>query len=382
MRTTKLNLRKVTIAGERFFQVVYPILPKGRGRRTFKSKEEAQSFLDLKRIEVRNHGIASSSLTEQQRAEYLDALATLAPLGISLRDAIAVALPHLRARSESCTVTEAVERLLASKRREGRGVRYLGDLSSRLNAFSEVFGKQLVSDLSARQIETWLTGMPVAAQTRNNHRRIVGTLFEYAGRMGWRQGANPALAVPVAKVTRARPAILHAADLKALLDAAAPAILPALAIGALAGLRRAEIERLDWREVKLGRKFIDVGGETAKTGRRRLVPVCESLAAWLTPYAQESGPVAPTIWHYNQLFMAARKAAKLKRGWSGNELRHGYASARLAVTRNAALVAEEMGNSVAIVRSHYAEVLTPEEGTEYFAMSPKAPDNIVNICAA
>lgn len=382
MRTTKLKLRPVVIGGEKFFQVSFPQAPKGRGRKTFKSKAEAQAFMDLKRVEITNHGIESASLNTQQRAEYLDAIATLAPLGVSLREAIAVALPHLRARSASCPVKTAVEKLIESKRGEGRSSRYILDLSWRLDAFGEVFGERRVSDISAADIQHWLAGMPVAAQTRNNHRRVVGTLFEYAERMGWRQGKNPALAVPVAKVTRKRPAILCAAELKALLDAASAEIRPALAIGALAGLRRAEIERLDWREIKLARGFIDVGGEKAKTGRRRLVPVCASLAAWLAPYAQQSGRVAPTEFRFNQLFGEAREAAKLKEGWSGNELRHGYASARLAETRNAALVAEEMGNSVAVVRSHYAEVLTPEEAASYFAVMPGAPQNVVKMRAA
>lgn len=382
MRTTKLKLRSVTIGGESFFQVSFPAGPKGRGRKTFKDKKEAQTFLDLKRVEITNHGVESSTLGTQQRAEYLDAIATLAPFGVSLREAVSVALPHLRSRSASCPVKAAADRLIESKRREGRSARYILDLSWRLNAFGEVFGERRISDVASPEIEHWLAGLGVAAQTRNNHRRVVGTLFEYSERMGWRQGPNPALAVPAAKVTRKRPAILSAADLKTLLDAATPEILPAMAIGSLAGLRRAEIERLDWRQVKLARGFIDVGGETAKTGQRRLVPIRASLAAWLAPCAKQSGPVAPPAFRFNELFGEAREAAGLKDGWRGNEFRHGYASARLAETRNAALVAEELGNSVAIVRAHYAEVLTEEEAAAYLAVQPGTPENVVKMRAA
>jgi integrase len=47
-------------------------------------------------------------------------------------------------------------------------------------------------------------------------------------------------------------------ELRALLEAAAahaPEVLPVLAIGAFAGLRDAEIKRLDWSEVDLARGF-------------------------------------------------------------------------------------------------------------------------------
>lgn len=382
MKATRLKITEIQISGQPFYQVTFPILPKGRGRRTFKEKQEAQTFHDLKAIEIRNQGLASATFSERQRGEYLDALEMLKPYSIGLREALEIALPHLAARGRTAAVSVAVERLLASKRGEGRSSRYLLDLSSRLNGFAAVFGTVSISALSVSDIEGWLASLPVAAQTRNNNRRVVGTLFEYANRMGWREGQNPALAVPLAKVTRNRPSILTATELSALLTVADAEILPALAIGALAGLRRAEIERLDWHDVKLTRGFIDVGAEKAKTGRRRLVPICKALTAWLASYAQERGRVAPTTFRYNELFGEARKAAGLKDRWEGNELRHSYASARLAELKNAALVAEEMGNSVQIIRSHYAEVLTLEEATAYFAVSPQAPANVVNIRAA
>lgn len=42
-------------------------------------------------------------------------------------------------------------------------------------------------------------------------------------------------------------------------------------------------------------------------------------------------------------------------------LRHSYGTHRMAIVRNAHQVAEEMGNSVAIVRRHYDAVLEPSK---------------------
>jgi site-specific recombinase XerC len=208
-------------------------------------------------------------------------------------------------------------------------------------------------------------------------------MFEFANRMGWREGTNPALALPAAKVRRQRPAILDAAQLQSLLCAASPAISPqrwqSVRLLAFGGQRSSV---LDWKDVKLARGFIDVGGETAKTGRRRLGARSESLAAWLGFLrTAERSCCAFGVLLQSALYEAREKAG-LKDEWSGNELRHSYASARLAETRNAALVAEELGNSVAIVRAHYAEVLTQEEAAAFFAVLPGTPKNVVKMRAA
>ncbi len=60
----------------------------------------------------------------------------------------------------------------------------------------------------------------------------------------------------------------------------APEFVPFLAIGAFAGLRTAEIHRLDWGHVDFGEGYIEVTARNAKVrGRRRLVPMTENLKA-------------------------------------------------------------------------------------------------------
>lgn len=43
------------------------------------------------------------------------------------------------------------------------------------------------------------------------------------------------------------------------------------------------LERLDWKAVDLERKFIEVRASEAKTASRRIIPISDNLAAWLTP---------------------------------------------------------------------------------------------------
>ena len=68
-------------------------------------------------------------------------------------------------------------------------------------------------------------------------------------------------------------------ELRALLEAAAaqaPDVLPLLAIGAFAGLRDAEIKRLDWSEVDLARGFIEVKAAKQKARGVELLPYKQS----------------------------------------------------------------------------------------------------------
>ena len=80
-------------------------------------------------------------------------------------------------------------------------------------------------------------------------------------------------------------------EMRQILKAVPPLVLPFVAIGAFAGMRAAEIARLAWSEVNLERGFITVTASKAKTAARRLVPISENLKAWLVPHARASGPV-------------------------------------------------------------------------------------------
>jgi integrase len=155
-------------------------------------------------------------------------------------------------------------------------------------------------------------------------------------------------------------------EIAGLLSKADKRLVPYLAIGALAGLRQAEIMRLDWSEV--GEDFIEVTAEKAKTRVRRLVPVKPNLEAWIKDARKKSGPVCSFGNVVNQL-MKLSKAAKVT--WKKNALRHSYISYRVAECSDVARVAEESGNSAAIIRSNYLERVKPAQAAEWFAIKPQ-----------
>jgi len=145
-----------------------------------------------------------------------------------------------------------------------------------------------------------------------------------------------------------------------------PAMIPYMAIGAFAGLRSAEIARLDWSAIDFDSGYIKVSGEITKTQQRRLVPILPSLRAWLFPHKKASGPV--TFFTFRKGIHRCTKAAGI--AWKANALRHSFGSYRLAEVQDAAKVSLEMGNSPAMLFKHYRELVTPEQAKQWFEIMP------------
>src|SRR6516164_2499865 len=113
-------------------------------------------------------------------------------------------------------------------------------------------------------------------------------------------------------IVDAPPEIFTAQELRSLLEEAtrvAPDVVPMLTIGVFAGVRDAEIKRLDWHEIDLARGHIEIKAAKAKSARRRIVPIQPNLAAWLRPYNGMSGRVVPQ--GYRKKLERVRKASDL-----------------------------------------------------------------------
>src|SRR5208337_4928637 len=114
--------------------------------------------------------------------------------------------------------------------------------------------------------------------------------------------------------------------------------LPALAIGAFAGLRSAELERLEWSDVDLVGKYIELRASKAKTASRRIVPIADNLAQWLAPFAGQRGTAWPL----------------------GHEAFY-----------------KRQQETAAVIFKHYNKLTKPEAAKVWFAVAPVSPSNVV-----
>jgi integrase len=179
---------------------------------------------------------------------------------------------------------------------------------------------------------------------------------------------NPALETREAKAIDGPVEILSVGQIARLLSESAAETLPYWAIGAFAGLRRAEVERLLWSDVDFDSGLIEVHAKNSKTATRRLVTIHPNLRAWLAPYEAMSGSVCPV--NLQRKLNEDRERAGLLGSWPQNALRHSFGSYHLARFNDAAALALQMGNSPEVIFKHYRQLVKPRAAEAYWNIMP------------
>jgi len=281
------------------------------------------------------------------------------------------------------TVREVANELIELKTKRlkdkpGKGARYIEDLNGRLGTLAEKFSVN-VDTVTTTDIQTWLDGMDAAPRTVRNCRNTASALFKFAEARGYIcKGDNPVTATERIKTKNAEAIEIYSPDEIVRLLAAAPdTFKPVLAIQAFAGLRSAEVMRLDWQNIKLERGHIEVTAANAKTASRRVVPILPNLAAWLKKSKKKTGKLFPSsraYFHELQREVSKRTATdKLAAvAWKHNAMRHSFISYRVAAVQDVAKVALEAGNSPAMIFGHYRELVTADDAKKWFSIQPKA----------
>lgn len=382
------------------------------GKRRFDSYATQSTALEAaeklaKQIDKRD--FVAANMTQAQAIEYSDSVTALAPFNVTVRAAASVIAESLKivgdlsnvhaaikfyaARNKQTVkkpVAEVVAELLKIKQARGASQRYIGDLEGRLQRFADDCRKDACS-VTTSDIQTWLDGLKLSPQSYSNYRRVLHLLFQFAVARGY-AADNPVTGAEKIKIRNGEIGIFHPDEIARLLDAADKDFRPCLALGAFAGLRSAEIERLTWEDIDLAGRMIKIGASKSKTASRRIVPIHDNLAAWLADYAGLHGKVwkaDSTTFTNRERQTAAATAVKadpknnIKEQtavkWKRNALRHSYASYRFALTNDAGRVAGELGNSAAVVHKHYRELVKPADAEKWFKVKPEVPSNVLSL---
>lgn len=353
--------------------------------------EEAMTLL------ARNEGSGNASFTRLLEIvrDYSAARVAL-PAGATLAEAVQFFATRHPANMPRRTVAETCAEFIEDRRSAGCSAIHLRDLDTCLGQFSRAFQLNIAA-VNARLVQQFIYGLkrehdgqPVSTRTKMNMLRIVVSLFNFARRMKY---IPPDLLLEISDVPAPRKehspiGIYSPAEIRAFLSAADFDVQPALAIGAFAGLRLAEIARLDWREVRLAERLIVVEAGKAKTAARRLVPISDNLAAWLAPHVKPFGPVNPCLEKSGDVGNSLgdrfeRAAARARVSWKRNGLRHSYISYRVALLKDVPAVALEAGNSPAVIFTSYRALASEAEGKDWFSILPtKTAENTIPMPVA
>jgi integrase len=362
-----------------------------RERFSFRNKSEALKEMARRNKELEQFGTQGSvNMTPEERKIVDYCLKKVRPYGVQLMStAVDEYLPKLDRSLTAKSIAElcqAYERYCLQRYDEGAdmGDRHLEGIRETLGKLTPRFGTELICDVQGQQVRSWLRSLELGGRSRNNHLSRLSAMFQWATQdtepgnkhSRWLPD-NPLAKTEFFPVHETEVGILTAAQLKALLAAAHSDLIPFLALGGFAGLRRAEIEKMDWCDVHVEDLCLMVPAKIAKTAKKRMVVMEPNLAAWLKPHVKETGSLVPlsqrtglpSSKRLELLLDTARKAARITE-WPSNCLRHSYGTYMIVKRHDEAYVAEQMGNSVTMVRDHYKILVKPQESERYFNIYP------------
>ena len=281
----------------------------------------------------------------------------------------AVELPRI-------TVAAAVEELKLQAKTDGKSDDRQRQLAAALDAFALAFNCE-VHTITAKLIADYLAALPFKERTKANHRDVLNYFNRWLVLRGYLAKGTDWLE-GVQKYTKRKQGEIStytADEMRRLIAAADKRILPMIVIGGFAGLRHAEIARLEWQDIDLEEGFIEIKAENAKTDTRRIVPVKENLREFLLTMAKKHGKVVSLVNTTKHLLKTAADTADAKNEiealeWKHNALRHTYISARVAESGDVPRVADEAGNSPQVIRTNYLKRMRPAAAAEWFAIKP------------
>jgi site-specific recombinase XerD len=359
-------------------------------RKQFKDRKEAERFAALKRVEIENQGqklsMVLSPLTEKQTEEAVKAFSDLAGT-YSLAQAVDFFLKNHRPPEYVTTITEGLAHYLEDKERDGVRDRTVTGARLALKAFADAIGDPQLHTVTRQNVEAYLRGLkgkdgvtPAKRKSWNTNRNEISQFFgwvmkeDLATNRPW-CFSNPVDGVKLfsnRQVAEQRPPVVTtpADDLQEMLtylmQDQGGAMVKYFALAYFAGIRpNGELEKLSEREAELinlktGKIFIPAAFSKVKADRQVTIP--PNLLQWLKAY--KGFPIVP------KNFGRTKNRIRDHFGMRRDETRHSFISYHVAVHRSIGLAALEAGNSESMVRKHYLNLHTREEGEAFFSIVP------------
>jgi integrase len=278
---------------------------------------------------------------------------------------------------------EAVAEFIGSRKHLGvakdgerpkRSPTYLYNVAMWLNEFASTFPGHAVCDLTKQHLDTYIGKFKeLSAKSRNDRRATIKMFLRWCVAKDYLSHTHRLFEAVDFKAESADATdidFFRSKELRNMLDSADAELVPVIALGGLAGLRREEILRLTWVDVWRVKGKVEISARIAKGRKRRLVDICPALAGWLRLYHNMTGPLwgkSPDALEESLAELRDRLGIPARR----NGLRHGFCSYHFALHCNENLTAAEAGNSPQMIHDHYRALVTKAEARKWFAVKPK-----------
>ena len=354
-------------------------------QKPFKTKSAAQEFTNAKLTELTELGSKHSEITDAERRAvhaFRDLMLNKPAHmeDVTLDDVVKAHGKSMERRFEPLTVEVVADRLLSMLKAEQKSESHITTLGYRLKPFIAEYGDRLAVNITTDIIDDYLTHADVGARTKKHYRVALFQMFKHAIKLK-ASDTNPVEDAMKPKPPPTKTGILKPNEVARLLSCSDDYVLPAIAIHFFAGLRRTEVERLDWSEVNLDERLIEVRSDKAKTAQRRLVPISDNLYEWLAPLSKHEGAVINSEYFYRKGMTQARSKAGIN-DYPQNAGRHSYASYHLAKHKSAGELAMNLGHhNATTLYQHYNahDLVTPKRAEAYWNIIPASLDNVTNM---
>jgi integrase len=240
---------------------------------------------------------------------------------------------------------------------------------------SEKFGGRAAAEIDDREWQTWVDRLSREGLSRSriaNHLAVARAIYGRASRPTRRLiERNPLVGIELPpNDEKPRTRVADAEEASALLAALSPRDAVPYALAFNVGLRRAEIQRLDWPEVELDgyRLMVRKSKSAAGTGRRP--PIAEPLRPILLGEHMRQGRRGSESVTAVSV-MSGKLADRARNSWAAaglepitlHECRHTYASFLMAAGYTRRELMEYMGHSSLQATERYVKLLPPlDEG--------------------
>jgi integrase len=369
------------------YTVSYLTAMNGRVRKTFAELGTAKREADAIALNLAHGDLQALKLTGAERQIYVEASRAVERTGIPLNSAacefarafdilghagIVEAARYYKKHVETglpdLTVEEAVAKFTEAKKAEGVSKLYQRDIRRYLGRFKDRFQCNIAT-IQPDDLRAYLGGMKAGPVTKNNHRRVLVALFNFAKSENYLHSDQKTAAERLGayKVKEREVEIFTPVEVARLLGHAEERFLPWLVLIAFGGVRNEELKKgLVWESINFERGHLIVPGSIAKTNRKRKIDLPENALEWLAPYRNRQG----AIFAHDFRAPLARCCKASRVTYKRNALRHSFGSYRMEMVKNAGHVALEMGNSAAIVMRHYFDIVEKSAAQAYFDIRP------------
>ena len=385
VRKTWPKIRIVSIKGEKFYRVDARKTGTNGRQETFKLRAEAEERAREIESHFSDNGAEGLSFSAELRGMALTGSKLLAPHGKTIIQAAEFYAAHLNElkRKQDSALVSTLSVAWHEDKKSGRNKKLraetLRGISEASEILKETFGSRRILDISTPDIRKYLDQCQ-GLRRKFNLRSLMSQFFNWCIAQGHIE-RNPAEPIKIHIETNEVTIFSPMEALKTLQKCQTdfPDLLIYHAVSLFAGLRPFECRLLKWEQVHLDEKTITVLSETSKTKETRNVPIEPTLMAWLEEHRPSTlaGPIVP---HQNFIKRAQRLHSSLgyKSGksnpqapsWPQDVMRHSYGSYWLAKYKHRAVLAENMGNTIEMIKKHYKRVVSKSDCAEYWKIVP------------